>query len=135
MNKLLITLFILSASQLSMAQEHAKVIFHLQSADTLVYKSIVSQISNLKKELPGTAVEILCHGPGIDFLRVEKSKYATSIQRLGFADVGIVGCEFTMTQRKIKKEAIVPFATTVPYGLVELVTKQQAGWIYIKAGF
>jgi uncharacterized protein len=135
MKKLVITLFILTFSQLSIAQENAQVIFHLQSSDTLVYKSIVSQISNLKKELPGSAVAILCHGPGIDFLRVEKSKYVTTIRGLGYSDVSFVACEFTMTQRKIRKDEIVPFAITVPYGLVELVTKQQAGWIYIKTGF
>lgn len=135
MKKLLIALFFFTFLQGSFAQDQAKVIFHLQSADTLVYKSVVSQIKNLKKEMPATAIEVLCHGPGIDFLRVEKSTYAASIQRLGYSDISIVGCEFTISQRKIKKEGLVPFATTVPYGLVELVRKQQEGWIYIKAGF
>lgn len=134
--KNLILVFFLFASFLgSFAQDQAKVIFHLQSADTMVYKSVVSQIKNLKKEMPTTPIEVLCHGPGIDFLRIEKSTYAMSIQRLGFSDISIVGCEFTMSQRKIRKDGIVPFATTVPYGLVELVRKQQEGWIYIKAGF
>lgn len=135
MKKLLLAIFLLGALQQSFAQEQAKVIFHLQSSDTLVYKSLVSQIGNLKKQLPQTAIEVLCHGPGIDFLRVEKSKYATSIQAFGYTDISMVGCEFTMNQRKIKKDGIVSFATTVPYGLVELITKQQEGWIYIKAGF
>ncbi len=135
MKKLVTVLLLFVFQQASFGQEQANVIFHLQSADTLVYKSVVSQIKNLKKEMPNTAIEVLCHGPGIDFLRVEKSNYAKSIQGLGFVDISIVGCEFTMSQRKIKKEGIVPFATTVPYGLVELVRKQQEGWIYIKAGF
>lgn len=121
--------------QLSFAQEVPKVIFQIQSSDSLVYKSIVTQISNLKKELPNTRVEILCHGPGIDFLRVEKSVYAKRIQALGFKDVSLVACEYTLSQRKIKREDIVPFSTTVPYGIVELVRKQQEGWIYLKAGF
>lgn len=135
MKKLFTFLFFLTFLQASFAQEEAKVIFHLQSADTLVYKSVFSQIKNLKKEMPTTAIEILCHGPGIDFLRLEKSAYAKNIQHLGFTDISIVGCEFTMSQRKIMRADIVLFASTVPYGVVEIVQRQQEGWIYVKAGF
>lgn len=135
MKKLIVALFLFLNVQLLYGQDPSKVIFQIQSSDSLVYKSIVSQINNLKKELPNTTIEVLCHGPGIDFLRIEKSTYAKKVQALGFKDVSLVGCEFTMSQRKIKKDDIVPFAITVPYGIVELVRKQQEGWIYLKAGF
>jgi intracellular sulfur oxidation DsrE/DsrF family protein len=128
-------LLLMLFAQLSFSQEIPKVIFQVQTSDSLVYKSLVGQIRNLKKELPNTSIEILCHGPGIDFLLVEKSKYAKGIQALGFTDVSLVACEYTLNQRKIKREGIVPFATTVPHGIAELVRKQQAGWIYLKAGF
>lgn len=117
-----------------LAQE-PKVIFHLQSADTLVYKSVVSQVSNLKKEFPLAGIEVLCHGPGIDFLRDKKTRYASRLVAMGFSDVNLVACEFTMSQRKIKKDDLLPAVSTVPFGIAEIVRKQRAGWIYIKAGF
>lgn len=129
----LLSLFL--CTQLSFGQVESRVIFQIQSSDSLVYRSIVSQVTNLKKELPDASIEILCHGPGIDFLRIEKASYAKRVQALGFQNVSMVACEFTMSQRKIKKDDIVPFASTVPYGIVELVRKQQEGWIYLKAGF
>jgi len=135
MKKVATVLLLFLCTQQLFAQGESRVIFQVQSSDSLVYRSIMSQIGNLKKELPNTAIEILCHGPGIDFLRIEKSSYAKRIQALGFNDISMVACEFTMSQRKIKKSDIVPFASTVPYGIVELVRKQQEGWIYLKAGF
>lgn len=135
MKKLFFLLFIVAASQIAFAQEQPKVIFHLQSGDTLVHKSLVSQISNLKKEFPTAAVEVLCHGPGIDFLLNKKSKYSQKIEDMKLGNINFVACEFTMSQRKIKKEELAPFASLVPYGIAEIVKKQQENWLYIKAGF
>ncbi len=128
--------FLLIAYTLSaQAQSPARVVMHLQSSDTLVYKSIVNQIGNIKKELPNAEIEVVCHGPGLEFLRKDKAFYVNKIQRMNLSQVSFVGCEFTMQQRNYKKEDLVPYAQTVPYGLVEIIKKQQADWIYVKLGF
>jgi hypothetical protein len=54
---------------------------------------------------------------------------------MNLSQVSFVGCEYTMQQRNYKKEDLVPYAQTVPYGLVEIIKKQQADWIYVKLGF
>jgi uncharacterized protein len=126
---------VLFVSVFSYAQPGAKVIMHLQSADTLVHKSIVNQIGNIKKELPDAQIEVVCHGPGLEFLRKDKAFYVNKIQKMNLKDVSFVGCEYTMQQRNYKKEDLVPYALTVPYGLVEIIKKQQADWIYVKLGF
>lgn len=135
MRKLLFIFSFIIVTHFAFGQQQPKVILHLQSADTLVHKSIVNQIGNLKKEVPDAAIELVCHGPGMDFLLKEKSKYISKINKMGLKDVTFVGCEFTMSQKNIKKEELVPFATTVPYGLVEIVKKQQDNWLYVKLGF
>ncbi|MCU0357742.1 MAG: DsrE family protein [Cyclobacteriaceae bacterium] len=128
--------FLLIAFTLSaQAQSPARVVMHLQSSDTLVYKSIVNQIGNIKKELPNAEIEVVCHGPGLEFLRKDKAFYVNKIQRMNLSQVSFVGCEYTMQQRNYKKEDLVPYAQTVPYGLVEIIKKQQADWIYVKLGF
>jgi hypothetical protein len=128
--------FLLIAFTLSaQAQSPARVVMHLQSSDTLVYKSIVNQIGNIKKELPNAEIEVVCHGPGLEFLRKDKAFYVNKIQRMNLSQVSFVGCEYTMQQRNYKNEDLVPYAQTVPYGLVEIIKKQQADWIYVKLGF
>jgi len=119
----------------TVAQQQPKVLLHLQSSDTLVHKSIVNQISNLKKSIPDAQIELVCHGPGLEFLLKEKSRYATRLDKMKLKDVSFVGCEFTMSQRNYRKEDLVPFAQTVPLGMAEIVKKQAEGWLYIKLGF
>ncbi|MBX2968191.1 MAG: DsrE family protein [Cyclobacteriaceae bacterium] len=117
------------------AQEAPKIVMHLQTADTLVHKSLVNQITNMKKEIPDAQVAVVCHGPGMDFLLKNKSYYVNKINALKLSDVSFIGCQFTMKQKNIKPEDLVPFAQTVPYAMVDIVKKQQAGWIYVKLGF
>lgn len=117
------------------AQQPAKVVLHLQSSDSLVHKSIVNQINNLKKSIPDATIELVCHGPGLEFLLKANSRYVNKIEKLKLKDVSLVGCEFTMSQRNYKKEDLVPYAQTVPLGIAEIVKKQAEGWLYVKMGF
>lgn len=134
MRKLFLFLF-LTVSVTLYAQEPPKVVLHLQTADTLVHKSIVNQIGNIKKEFPQAEVELVCHGPGMDFLMKKKATYINRLNKMKLEKVSYVGCEFTMSQKNIKKEDLVDFATTVPYGVAEIIRKQQQDWLYVKLGF
>jgi intracellular sulfur oxidation DsrE/DsrF family protein len=135
MKKLLFILVLATVTFTCFAQQKPNVILHLQSSDTAVYKSTVNQIANLKKEIPQARIELVCHGPGLDFLLIKKSKYANKVNALDLRDVQLVGCEFAMAQKNIRKEDLVPFATTVPSGVAEIVKKQQDNWLYVKMGF
>lgn len=117
------------------AAQQTGVVLHVQTQDTLVYKSIVSQVSNIKKEMPDAKIEVVCHGPGIGFLLIKNATYVNKLHQLSFKDVSLVGCEFTMKQRNIKRDELVPFAVTVPSGIVEILKKEQEHWLYIKLGF
>jgi uncharacterized protein len=117
------------------AQAQTKVILHLQSADTLVHKSLVNQVGNIKKAMPEAEIEVVCHGPGLELLLKKKSTYVNRIHNMNLMDVSFVACEFTMSQKNIKRDDLVPFAQTVPYGLVEIIKKQKENWNYVKLGF
>lgn len=133
--KKLAVLLILFAPLLVWSQEPPKVVMHLQSADTLVYRSVVSQIKNLKKEFPDISIEVVCNGPGMGLLLNENARYANRIKAMNLTTVDLVGCEYSMSQRNIKRETLVPFAKTVPYGMAEIIRKQQDNWMYIKLGY
>lgn len=128
-------LLLLTISATLYAQESPKVVLHLQSADTLVHKSIVNQIGNIKREFPQAEVELVCHGPGLDFLLKKNSSYINKIHKMNLNKISYVGCEFTMSQKKISKADLVDYATTVPYGIAEILKKQQLNWLYVKLGF
>ncbi len=134
MSKLFPFVFIL-LSVVVYAQSETKIVLHLQSADTVVHKSLVNQVGNIKKAMPEAEIEVVCHGPGLEFLLKKKSTYVNRIHKMNLTDVSFVGCEFTMSQKNIKRDDLVPFATTVPYGLVEIIQKQKENWNYVKLGF
>jgi uncharacterized protein len=131
----LLMILLISATVSVTAQNAPKIILQLQSGDTLVHKSVFLQISNLKKVFPDAEIELVCHGPGIEFLLKKKSFYVNKLGNQNFKDVTLAACEFTMSQKNIKKEDLVGFATTVPYGIAEIIKKQQLDWLYVKMGF
>jgi intracellular sulfur oxidation DsrE/DsrF family protein len=49
--------------------------------------------------------------------------------------IEFMACEFSMKARSVEKEKIVPEAGFVKAGIIEIVSKQELGWSYIKSGF
>ncbi len=112
-----------------------KIIFQLATADTLAHKALMKQIKNITSVAPQTQIEVVCHGPGLSIL--QKSKSVVPDKIANFSKKGIVfnACEFSMSERNVPAEDILPEAGFVKAGILEIVSKQQEGWFYIKAGF
>lgn len=112
-----------------------KIIFQLVTADTTAHKALMKQISNITSVAPQTKIEVVCHGPGLQMLVAGKTIVGDKIAK--FSDKGVVfnACEFSMKERNVSKESIVTQAVYVKAGILEIVSKQQEGWHYIKAGF
>ena len=49
-------------------------------------------------------------------------------------NVSFVACANTMRRMNVDKSRLVPFAKIVPVAILELSSRQQEGWSYIKAG-
>jgi len=113
-----------------------QIVMQLTSADVLVHKSLVKQLNNLKNGWGDTvAIEVVCHGPGLDFLVTEKTKYKEEIYKLKERGIVFTACENSMREREVTREAILPDMHFVLMGIGEIVLKQEQGWTYIKAGF
>ncbi len=112
-----------------------RIVFQMVTGDTLAHKQLVKQISNIITVSPKTEIEVVCHGPGLQMLLSNKSVVADKISQLASARVSFNACEFSMKEKNITAEELIPSAGRVPYGILELVTKQEEGWSYIKAGF
>ncbi len=117
------------------ATQH-RVVIQLSSNDTLAWKGLMNNIKNLKNGWGDSVViEVVVHGPGIDFLTKGKTTQQERIAFFKSKGVVFVGCENTLTERKIPKENIIPEAGFVKMGVGEIILKQEQGWSYIKAGF
>ncbi len=113
--------------------EH-KIIFQLTSGDTTAHKQLIKQFNNILSVSPTTKIEVVCHGAGLEMLVSGKTIVEDKIKIL--ADKGVVfnACEFSIKERKVDRSKIISVSGFVSAGIVEIVSKQEQGWSYIKAG-
>jgi len=138
MKKILVLLAFLSSTyafaQTDNGEKH-KIVFQFVSGDTLSQHSLVNNLKNLREGWPKAAVEVVFHGNGIFMVMDEKTKYAKELEDFAVKkDIKLVVCENTMKQKKIVKSQLLPFVSTVPMAIAEIVVKQEQGWTYLKAG-
>ena len=117
------------------AQKQHKVVFEITSADTADFRGVLRSVNNVLKDAPGTKVEVVCHGPAIFMLVKEKTNVSDIIQDLQTKDgVIFAACANSMRKNNLDKTQLVAVATVVPNGVLEVVSKQEDGWGYIKSG-
>jgi len=135
MKKFAILLLFLIFCGSGFAQTGHKVVFQLTASDTLAHKALMRQLGNMLTVAPDIKIEVVCHGPGLEMLLAAKSVVSDKIA--GFAKRGeeFMACEFSMKERKVDKTQIIPSAGFVEAGIIEIITKQEKGWSYIKSGF
>lgn len=133
---ILLSSFSVSAQQIHSEKTPHKVIIQLSSSDTLAWKGLMNNIKNLKAAWEDSvAIEVVVHGPGIGLLMKEKTTQSDRIIHFKSKGVVFAACENTLIERKISKESIIPEAGFVKSAVVEIITKQEQGWSYIKSGF
>jgi uncharacterized protein len=121
--------------KVSTENKQHKIIFQLTTDDSLAHKALMKQLNNITTVAPGTKIEVVCHGPGLNMLVMGKTTIQEKILQMKMKGVVFVACEFSMSERNVPKEKIIPEAGFVKAGIIEIVTKQEQGWSYIKSGF
>lgn len=112
-----------------------RIIFQLTTPDTAAYRALTRQLNNVLVHWPTAQLEVVAHNKGIAMLQKEKTNVHPEIAALKMKGVQFTACENTLKQLKLEKSQIVTEAGFVPVGIAEIVTRQEAGWAYIKAGF
>jgi intracellular sulfur oxidation DsrE/DsrF family protein len=132
---ILLLLTITGASVSISAQKQHRVVFEITSADSADYRVVLRSVNNVLKDAPGTKVEIVCHGPAIFMLVKEKTVLSDIMQELqNKQGVSFAACANSMRKNNLEKSQLIPVATVVPNGVMEVVSKQEEGWSYIKSG-
>ncbi len=134
--KLAILLALLLPATFAVAQSKPhRVLFVLTSADESDWHMTLLNITNFLKAFPTEPpeVELVAYGPGTAFLR-KASTIQPDLEVLAARHVHFVACENSMRMQHLTPADLAPGVTSVPSGVVEVVTKQEQGWPYIKAG-
>jgi len=110
-----------------------RVLFALTSGDVNDWHLTLGNIGNLLKGIPSAEVEVVAYGPGIDFVK-KGSTAEAEIKELEQKHVHFVACHNAMVFHHLTPADLVEGVGVVPSGIVEVVTRQEQGWTYIKAG-
>ncbi len=123
-----------SAVPIHSTPEH-RIVFQHTTGYTTASKALMKQLGNMLSVSPTSQIEIVCHGPGLDMLVQSKSRIAAKIAEFSAKGVVFNACQFSMRERSVTPDQLLPQVQQVPAGIIYIVSKQELGFNYIKSGF
>jgi intracellular sulfur oxidation DsrE/DsrF family protein len=115
------------------AAQRAKVVIQVSDSDQGKWNLALNNARNIQSDLGAANVdiEIVTYGPGIDMLKLD-SPVGGRIGEATTAGVKVIACENTMRGQKLTRADMLNGISYVPAGVVELMSRQQQGWAYIR---
>ena len=132
---LLLPALFLTSLVFAQQKEH-KIVFEFTKGDTASFSTMMRQLNNIVKATQQPKLEVVCYGPGLQLLMTEKTTVQQKIEEFHSKfNVVFAACEASMQRQGITKSQLLPQVVTVPLATLEISSKQQEGWSYIKAGY
>jgi intracellular sulfur oxidation DsrE/DsrF family protein len=109
------------------------VVFQVTDADPAKWQLALNNLRSLQAEFGADKVELelVAFGPGVRMLTKDSAVGEPLAQAL-HANVRVVACHRTMQALHLGPADLLPDVGIVPYGVAEVVLKQQQGWAYIR---
>lgn len=111
-----------------------KIVFQFADSDSVAQVRVTQQVGNVLKLWPNAQIEIVCLAGGLDLLMTNKSKAPQEVANWTAKGIVFAACNNSMIARGVKKEDLLKAAVVVPSAIVELATKQEAGYSYFRSG-
>ena len=112
-----------------------KVVFDMSSRDSINQQAIVREIGLITGASPDAKLEVVIYGQGLDLAIKNHSAQQPAVEKLITTNKATFKvCAMTMKRNNIDSTQLVPGVEIVPDGIYEIISKQQAGWGYIKVG-
>jgi intracellular sulfur oxidation DsrE/DsrF family protein len=126
--------FCFSHVGLAQAKTH-RIVFAVTSGDEADWKMTMGNIRNLISGLKPDVVEVevVSYSQGLNLVK-QGSSLATDIAALQELHVRFVACQNSMRMQHVELKDLLAGVEPVPSGIVEVVSKQEQGWSYIKGG-
>jgi intracellular sulfur oxidation DsrE/DsrF family protein len=111
-----------------------RVIFHIDEPSKGRADQVLMNITNLLDDLGQDVVEVelLANGGGVRAMARESEGSARQVEVLAQRGVHFVACQHSLEHLSMQREDLLDLVDVVPAGVSELVTKQAAGWAYIR---
>jgi len=136
----LILAFQIATPAMADARDH-KVVIHVDENDAKRMNLALNNAENLtsyyKSKGEKVAIEVVAYGPGLNMFRQDTSPVKTRIAAMSLKldNISFAACGNTkakMEAKSGKKIQIISEARMVPSGVVQLMTRQEQGWSYIR---
>lgn len=115
--------------------EPYKVVFDLTSADPIDHQAVLRWINEVKAVNPRNEAEVVMYGRGLDLVIADNTTRAGEIAKaIGDLGASFKVCGIAMKNQKLDRSQLLPNMEIVPDGIGEIVSRQRAGWGYIKVG-
>jgi uncharacterized protein len=112
-----------------------KVVFDMSSRDSINQQAIVREIGLITSASPDAKLEIVIYGQGLELAIKNRSAQQPAIEKIMATNKATFKvCAMAMKRNNIDSTQLVPGIEIVPDGIYEIISKQQAGWGYIKVG-
>lgn len=110
-----------------------KLVMQVSDADAGKWNLALNNAKNVQQSYGADKIdiEIVVYGPGIGMLKAD-SVVASRVDEAKEAGVAIVACENTMKGMKLTKNDMLPNTSYVPAGIVEIIKKERAGYVYVR---
>jgi intracellular sulfur oxidation DsrE/DsrF family protein len=112
-----------------------KVVFDMSSRDSINQQAIVREIGLITGASPDAKLEVVIYGQGLELAIKNRTSQQPAVEKIIASNkASFKVCAMTMKRNNIDSTQLVPGVEIVPDGIYEIISKQQAGWGYIKVG-
>jgi len=111
-----------------------QIVFSVTEGDDEAINHVLSSANNVLKFYGPEKVqlEIVAYSGGIRTVLKSNPKIAERVRTLMLYDVTFIACGNTMRTKNIKEDQLIDDVEIVTAGIVEMIERVKAGWIYIK---
>lgn len=129
-----LSLLILFAALGSQAQQKpVRIVFDVSSGDTLVQQAAIRHVSTMAKSYTNAKFEVVVYGNALPMVVKNETTVGKQLQLLtSNPNVSIKVCELTLKRENVTEAQLVQNVSPVPDAIIEIVTRQDEGWGYIK---
>ncbi len=110
-----------------------KLVIQVSEADPKKWGLALNNAQNVQQDLgkSNVEIEVVAYGPGLGMLKLESEVGGRVTEAIGDG-VKMVACENTMANQKVTKDDMLPKIDYARSGVVEIMTRQQQGYAYIR---
>ena len=122
----------LSLAPAANAQQY-KVVLQVSDADPAKWNLALNNARKIQQDLgkANVDIEIVAYGPGLGMLKAE-SKVADRLAEALDNNVGLMACENTMRNTKVKRADMYGGVSYVDAGVVHIMKRQRESWAYVR---